>query len=136
MCILDLSFLVLFYHLESFLHLDYFQKNFVLAATIAKYLTENINFFQSQIDVINLDVINLQNNVNENSTAYFSLQDILYANDDNLQSQIDILNQIFQSLETNINASIELQNQLDNIQDQVSNLSDIVEQIQESISQE
>ena len=58
----------------------------------------NINFFLSQIDVINLDVINLQNNVNENSTAYFSLQDILYANDENLQSQIDILNQIFQSL--------------------------------------
>ena len=121
-------------HLSTKNYVDTKDDDIVLQMNSA--FEENINFFQSQIDSITTDVISLQENVNENSIAYFTLQDILYINDENLQDEIDILNQVLQSLEININTNIDLQNQLESIQNEVSNLSDIVQQIQQSISQE
>ena len=55
---------------------------------------ENINYFQSEIDAILVNVTNLQENVNFNSDAYYTLQDIVNANNDNLQDQIDIIGSI------------------------------------------
>jgi len=97
---------------------------------------ENINYFQNQIDNISIDVDNLEENVNENSEAYYTLQDVLYFNDESLQGQIDLINTVIQTLELNINTNLELQNQLEEIEEQVSDLSDLIQQIQESISQE
>ena len=97
---------------------------------------ENINFFQSQIDILDTQVINLEQNVNDNSQAYYTLQDILYANDQSLQDQVDLASSILQTLENNINANISLQNQVDNMQNQINTLSIAIQQLQELIIEE
>ena len=98
--------------------------------------TENINYFQSEIDNILINVISLQENVNSNSDAFYSLQDIVNANNDNAQDQIDIINAIISTLEQSIYDNISLQNQIVDMQNEISNLTILIEQIQESISQE
>ncbi len=98
--------------------------------------TQNINYFQSEIDNINEDVTSLQSNVNSNSDAFYSLQDIVYANNENTQLQIDIINAAFLALEQSINSNIILQNQVDNMQIEIYNLNLLIEQIQETLSQE
>ena len=98
--------------------------------------TENINYFQSEIDDILINVISLQENVNSNSDAFYSLQDIVNANNGNLQDQVDIINAIISTLEQSIYDNISLQNQIVDMQNEISNLTLLIEQIQESISQE
>jgi len=98
--------------------------------------TENINYFQSEIDAILVDLTSLQENVNFNSDAYYTLQDIVNANNDNLQDQIDIIGSIISALEESIYDNISLQNQIEEMQVSISNLTQLIEQIQESISQE
>ena len=98
--------------------------------------TENINYFQSEIDNILINVISLQENVNSNSDAFYSLQDIVNANNGNLQDQVDIINAIISTLEQSIYDNISLQNQIVDMQNEISNLTLLIEQIQESISQE
>ena len=98
--------------------------------------TQNINYFQSEIDNINEDVTSLQSNVNSNSDAFYSLQDIVYANNENTQLQIDIINAAFLALEQSINSNMILQNQVDNMQIEIYNLNLLIEQIQETLSQE
>ena len=98
--------------------------------------TENINYFQSEIDNILINVISLQENVNSNSDAFYSLQDVVNANNDNLQDQIDIINAIISTLEQSIYDNISLQNQIVDMQNEISSLTLLIQQIQESISQE
>ena len=98
--------------------------------------TENINYFQSEIDDILINVISLQENVNFNSDAFYSLQDLVNSNNNNLQDQIDIISSIILTLEGSIYENISLQNQIANMQNEISNLTFLIEQIQESISQE
>ena len=98
--------------------------------------TENINYFQSAIDSILVDVNSLQQNVNFNSDAFYSLQDIVNGNNDNLQAQIDIIDAVLLALEESIYDNISLQNEVVEMQNEISNLTQLIEQIQESISQE
>ncbi len=115
-------------------YVDSQDDNIVLQMNSA--FTENINYFQSEIDDILIDVISLQENVNFNSDAFYSLQDIVNANNDNLQGQVDIINAIILTLEQSIYDNISLQNQIVDMQNEISNLTLLIEQIQESISQE
>jgi len=97
---------------------------------------ENVNFFQTQINTLDVQVADLEQNVNQNSEAYYSLQDMLSANDDNLQDQVDLIASILQTLEDNINANISLQNQLDYMQNEIDDLSFLIQQLQELIIEE
>tara|TARA_Y100001968_G_scaffold314807_1_gene340628 strand:+ start:195 stop:1217 length:1023 start_codon:yes stop_codon:yes gene_type:complete len=94
---------------------------------------ENINFFQNQINTLDGQVIDLAENVNQNTQAYYTLQDVLSANDQSLQDQVDLVSSILQTLEDNINTNVALQNQVDDIQIQINNLSIIIEELQEII---
>lgn len=97
---------------------------------------ENINFFQTQINTLDTQVADLEQNVNQNSEAYYTLQDMLSANDADLQDQVDLIGSILQTLEDNINANIALQNQLDGMQNEIDDLSIIIQQLQELIIEE
>ena len=94
---------------------------------------ENINFFQNQINLLDVQVADLEQNVNQNSEAYYTLQDILSENDNDLQDQVDVISSILQTLEDNINTNISLQNQLVSMQDEIDNLSMTIQQLQELI---
>ncbi len=98
--------------------------------------TENINYFQSEIDDILINVSYLEGNVNSNSDAFYSLQDLVNSNNNNLQDQVDLISSIISALEESIYENISLQNQIANMQNEISNLTLLIEQIQESISQE
>ncbi len=98
--------------------------------------TENINYFQSEIDDILINVSSLEENVNANSDAFYSLQDLVNSNNNNLQDQVDLISSIISALEESIYENISLQNQITNMQNEISNLNLLIEQIQESISQE
>jgi len=98
--------------------------------------TENINYFQSEIDDILINVFSLEENVNANSDAFYSLQDLVNSNNNNLQDQVDLISSIISALEESIYENISLQNQIANMQNEISNLNLLIEQIQESISQE
>ena len=97
---------------------------------------ENINFFQNQINTLDGQVIDLAENVNQNTQAYYTLQDVLSANDQSLQDQVDLVSSILQTLEDNINTNVALQNQVDDIQIQINNLSILIEELQEIIIEE
>lgn len=115
-------------------YVDLRDDNIVLQMNSA--FTENINYFQSEIDDIIFNVNSLQDNVNSNSSAFYSLQDIVNANNNNLQDQVDIISAVILTLEESIFENISLQNQIATMQDEISNLTLLIEQIQESISQE
>ena len=98
--------------------------------------TENINYFQSEVDNILTDISNLQSNVNLNSDAYYVLQDIVNTSNGNMQNQIDIINSILSALEETIYENISLQTQLESMQNEIINLTNLISQIQETISQQ
>ena len=81
--------------------------------------TENINYFQSEVDNILTDISNLQSNVNLNSDAYYVLQDIVNTSNGNMQNQIDIINSILSALEETIYENISLQTQLESMQNEI-----------------
>ena len=121
-------------HLATKNYVDYRDDDIVLQMNSA--FEENINFFQTQINTLDIQVADLEENVNQNSEAYYTLQDMLSANDSNLQDQVDIISSILQTLEENINTNISLQNQLDDMQNEIDNLSIIIQQLQEIIIEE
>lgn len=98
--------------------------------------TENINYFQSEINEIIDNLTSLQQNVNFNSDAFYNLQEIVNSNNDDLQSQVNLINSIILALEENIYENIGLQNQISVMQNNINNMNLLIQEIQESISQE
>ena len=121
-------------HLATKNYVDFRDDNVVLQMNTA--FEENINFFQNQINTLDIQVSDLEENVNQNSEAYYILQDMLSTNDSNLQDQVDIISSILQTLEDNISTNILLQNQLDSMQNEINNLSITIQQLQEIIIEE
>ena len=97
--------------------------------------TENINYFQSEINEIIDNVTSLQQNVNFNSDAFYNLQEIVNSNNDDLQSQVNLINSIILALEESIYENISLQNQISVMQNDINNMNQLIQEIQESISQ-
>lgn len=98
--------------------------------------TENINYFQSEINEIIDNVTLLQQNVNFNSDAFYNLQEIANSNNNDLQSQINLINSVILALEESIIENISLQNQISDMQNNINNMNQLIQEIQESISQQ
>ena len=77
----------------------------------------------------------MEQNVNQNSEAYYSLQDILSANDNDLQEQVDVIATILQTLEDNINTNLLLQTQLNDIQIQINSITNSIQELENTISE-
>ena len=120
-------------HLTTKNYVDSRDDNIVLQMNSA--FEENINFFQSQINSVTNQVSSIEENVNQNSEAYYSLQDILSANDENLQEQVDVISTILQTLEDNINTNLSLQNQINEIQIQINSLTNSIQELQDTITE-
>ena len=71
----------------------------------------------------------------KNSEAYYSLQDILSTNDNDLQEQVDVIATILQTLEDNINTNLLLQTQLNDIQIQINSITNSIQELENTISE-
>ena len=77
----------------------------------------------------------MEQNVNQNSEAYYSLQDILSTNDNDLQELVDVIATILQTLEDNINTNLLLQTQLNDIQIQINSITNSIQELENTISE-
>ena len=77
----------------------------------------------------------MEQNVNQNSEAYYSLQDILSTNDNDLQEQVDVIATILQTLEDNINTNLLFQTQLNDIQIQINSITNSIQELENTISE-
>ena len=71
-------------------YVDSRDDNIILLQCLKKIL-----IFQTQIGILTNQVSDMEQNVNQNSEAYYSLQDILSTND---KKQVDIIATILQTL--------------------------------------